>query len=79
MSEIQRERIIRTDPIQIDIKFPLNENERSFSTSYYTKQMPNGENIKRDWIVYSRKLDAILCFYCYIFEQNRENSHQQNR
>lgn len=29
--------------------------------------MTNGEKIKREWIVYSRKFDAVHCFCCFIF------------
>lgn len=29
--------------------------------------MPNGETVKRDWILYSRILDAVHCFCCRIF------------
>lgn len=35
--------------------------------------MPNEEKINREWIVYSKKLDAVHCFCCLLFEQNPEN------
>lgn len=35
--------------------------------------MPNREQFKREWIVYSKKLNAVHCFCCFIFDKNREN------
>lgn len=64
---------IRAGPIQIDMKFPPNESGRSFSTSYYVKRMLNGEQIKRESIVYSKKNDAVHCYCCFLFEHNPEN------
>lgn len=65
------ERIILTGPIQVQaITFPAT-NGRSFSESYYTKKMSNGENVKRDWLIYSKGLDSVHCFCCRIFQQNQ--------
>lgn len=30
--------------------------------------MPNGEKVKREWLIYSEKLDAVHCFCCYLFD-----------
>lgn len=35
--------------------------------------MPNGEQFKREWIVYSKNLNAVHCFCCFIFDKNRED------
>lgn len=32
--------------------------------------MPNGEHVKRDWLVYSKTLDAVCCFCCRVFGNN---------
>lgn len=58
--------IVKAGPKQIDMNFP-STNGRHFSTFYYTKKMTNGEKIKREWIIYSKKLDAVHCFCCFIF------------
>lgn len=58
--------IVRMGPIQIIEPFPSTDG-RSFSIFYYSKIMPNGESIKRDWILYSKTLDAVHCFCCRIF------------
>lgn len=60
------DKIIKVGPIQVEMEFPLTE-KRSFSKFYYTKKMSNGELVKREWIVYSIKLDAVHCFCCRIF------------
>lgn len=62
------EKLVRKGPIQVITTFP-SKSGRSFSASYYTKQLPNREKIKRDWLIYSKKLDAIHCFCCKIFGQ----------
>lgn len=64
-----RDHIIRIGPVQISIAFPSTDG-RSFSKYYYTKKMPNGEVIKREWIVYSEKLDSAHCFCCLLFQEN---------
>lgn len=73
ISHILRERIIRTGPIQVDMEFPksnVNDN-RTFSKKYYSKVMPNGEEVKRDWLVYSKRLDAVHCFCCRLFREHK--------
>lgn len=62
MSQTMLEHIVLTGPIQVQaINFPVT-NGRSFSESYYTKKMSNGENVKRDWLIYSKGLDSVHCF-----------------
>lgn len=56
-------------PSQIKIAFPKTDG-RSFSSSYYTKQLANGEQCSRDWLLYSQSLDAICCFCCRVFGNN---------
>lgn len=64
-----RERVVREEPTQIMISFPKTAG-RSFSSSYYSKQMPNGEQVLRDWLLYSKILDAAFSFCCRIFGNN---------
>lgn len=65
-SEQSRTKIIQTGPIQVRMQFP-STNGRSFSSSFYTKKMANGEKIKREWLIYSKKLDSVFCFCCLLF------------
>lgn len=56
-----RKKILSQGPIQIVTAFPT-INGRSFSQNYYTKQMSNGEQVKREWLIYSKVLDSVHCF-----------------
>lgn len=66
LTQSLHDRIIRNGPNQISIEFPIT-NDRSFSSFYYTKQMSIGEEIQREWLVYSKMLDSVHCFCCRIF------------
>lgn len=61
-----REHIVRKGPYQITTTFPKTDG-RSFNAYFYLKEMPNGEKVKREWLVYSKRLNAIFCFCCRIF------------
>lgn len=54
-----RERVIRKGPTQITVTYPRT-NGRSSNEFLYTKQIQNGEQVKRKWLVYSQVLDAIF-------------------
>jgi len=67
--------IVKAGPIQIfQNTFPKNNEGRSFSTSYYNKNMPNGEKVHRSWLVYSNVKDSVYCFCCILFSENRNQS-----
>lgn len=70
VSHTLREHIILMGPIQVEIKYPKSKDNRSFSKKYFFKVMPNGEEVKRDWLVYSVKLDAVHCFCCRLFRDS---------
>lgn len=54
-------------PKQImDFKFPLDLNNRCFSTSLYTRTMANGEKVPRNWLVYSKSKNAVLLFSLFL-------------
>lgn len=58
-------------PKQImDFEFPLDLNNRCFSTSLYTRTMANGEKVFRNWLVYSKSKNAVFCFPCSLYKRN---------
>lgn len=60
--------LIQCEPNQICMKkYPINDDGRSFSTFHYFRRLPNGEHIKRTWIIYSKSSDSVFCFCCKLF------------
>ena len=55
---------------EINFKFPVDENGRKFSGSYYSKTLVNGEKINRAWLCYSKNLNRIFCFACKLFSND---------
>lgn len=47
-------------------QFPIT-NGRSFHEQYYFKKLPDGKNIRRQWLAYSQFNDKIYCFSCMLF------------
>ncbi|XP_074265498.1 uncharacterized protein LOC141587933 [Silene latifolia] len=63
---IVEEGLRRDMPIDQGPKDDLN---RFFSFTSYTRILPNGEKCDRDWLVYSKELDKVFCFYCKGFSK----------
>ncbi|CAI6362922.1 unnamed protein product [Macrosiphum euphorbiae] len=60
--------LIECGPRQINMEtFPINTSGRSFSSFHYFRRLPNGECIKRSWIIYSKSSDSVFCFCCKLF------------
>lgn len=59
--------IMRCGPCRPEGPFPNDENNRSFSTYYYTTKNKGGVSIQRQWMCYSPKLNHCYCEPCWLF------------
>ncbi|XP_025116124.1 zinc finger MYM-type protein 1-like [Pomacea canaliculata] len=72
------ELIVQHGPHQVhDYNFPKNENKRRFSTVHYKRKLANGEEVQRQWLVYSKFNDAVFCFCCKLFSNKSDSSSLQ--
>ncbi|XP_022177474.1 zinc finger MYM-type protein 1-like [Myzus persicae] len=51
--------------------FPEDNDGRHFSSKWLYKSLPNGEKIRRKWLVYSCSTDKIFCYPCVLFSKCR--------
>ncbi|XP_050548095.1 zinc finger MYM-type protein 5-like [Daktulosphaira vitifoliae] len=69
-----RTHIIEQKPYHLDVNhyFPLNADGRHFDGKWFFKSLPNGENVRRQWLVYSISKDALFCFPCLLFKNKNK-------
>lgn len=44
--------------------------KRRFTKSLFTQTLLNGENVSRDWLLYSPSTGTVFCFVCCLFGEN---------
>jgi len=49
------------------LSYPKDNNDRSFSNTYFTRTFKNGEVYERSWLLYSPSQNRIFCFCCKLF------------
>ncbi|GBP11718.1 Zinc finger MYM-type protein 5 [Eumeta japonica] len=59
--------LVSRGPVQLfNYNFPANDDGRKFANSYYSRNLPNGEKINREWLVYSTsKIQSIVSVVKY--------------
>lgn len=73
--------LVKNNPIQKNLNYyPLDDSKRKFSDVHYFKTLPNGEKLKRTWLIYSESSDSVFCFCCKLFKKDISSlSKQGNR
>lgn len=69
-SDTVRCKLVERGPQTIELdsyKFPCADDGRHFSQKWIYKILPNGEKVKRQWLLYSQSKDALFCFPCRLF------------
>lgn len=72
-SDTVRCKLVERGPQTIDLdsyKFPCADDGRHFSQKWVYKILPNGEKVKRQWLLYSQSKDALFCFPCLLFSKD---------
>ena len=67
LSSKDRDAIAVMGPQPIPKNLPNDSKNRSFPMSIFSKRMPNGETVKRDWLVWSETGKSLNCFSCCLF------------
>lgn len=56
--------LVEYGPDQVKGKFPKGPNNRKFSDFHYRRRLPNGEDVYRDYLQYSKSTDQVFCYCC---------------
>nr|XP_047135377.1 zinc finger MYM-type protein 5-like [Hydra vulgaris] len=67
ISDTDRTNIILMGPSLNPSNFPRDQKERKFPTYIFLEEQRNGENVRRDWLVWSKAVASLFCFPCSLF------------
>jgi len=60
------------------VDFPKDLENRHLSSTYYNRNLSNGEKSDRKWLIYFVSLDKVFCFCCKLFKQEQNNIQLAN-
>ncbi|XP_047135569.1 zinc finger MYM-type protein 5-like [Hydra vulgaris] len=75
-SDSFRQFVIKNRPQQIEkYNFPRDRDEqkRKFSSIYYKRTLPNGEEVSRSWLIYSVSKNVVFCLCCKLFGKSKSS------
>lgn len=72
LTSSSRDCIIIKGPPKNPRNFPRDKSNRAFPKSVFSKSLPNGEKCARDWLVWSKKSQSLLCFPCCLFQSEAD-------
>ena len=64
------EEAVRRGSEMLPLQFPNDSSNRAFPVSLLCYKLPNGDNVPRDWLVWSKSKQALFCFPCRLFTQS---------
>lgn len=78
MNDNIRSYIVERKPYHLNVNhyFPINEDGRHFESKWFFKSLPNGEKVRRQWLLYSISKNALFCFPCLLFK--KQNYHRKS-
>ena len=68
--------IVLMEPQLPPKSLPKDNKSRSFPMSIFSRKMPNGETVARDWLVWSETAQSLFCFCCCLFATKSPSSTQ---
>lgn len=76
LSDADRTLIVKNGPPAPLLKynFPTDDRGRKFTAFYYDRVLSNGEKVRRNWLTYSRSVNAVFCVCCKLFDLVKKSS-----